>query len=473
MATITDAERSRRIKDLLAAQNKQPPEKHEVVRLPSFKAGESQLCHVISIRVDDVLLNHESHRLRSQLHDDPEWEQLAKDPHSEAAQRVIERHVREARTPAEFKALRESLQREGQKDAGVMTHEGFLINANTRVVALRELDDPRLRYINVAVLPETALPEELALLELRLQMQKELKVDYSLTNELLFIEELSNRGLTETVIAQELRIHPESEKKGATEVRVRLKMLDLLRALQAIPKEPLPLSFFDDPAHKISYEQLRELIRVHQPLVESDPEEAARHLETFLLSVAVGVTPVHQLRRIDTSFMADYMVPQLEEDEVVGPFADALTGGSGGDQTASDPRGVDLLSTADGIDEHDVDVRGLIDIVTQQRKDVHLPGTPITLVRDDIVDGVKTAIITGIGVKRNVDRDADRQQAPLDALRSASTQINRCIDTLKPVAGTPDLDAKLRRSLEAAHRKLRRSVRNLETTLTKADVIKE
>src|SRR5207253_10653514 len=138
------------------------------------------------------------------------------------------------------------LQHEGQPDPGVMTHTGVLVNANTRVVALRELEDPALRYVRVAVLPQIAQPDELALLELRLQMQKELKVDYSMTNELLFIEELSNeRGLTDGQIARELRISPENEKKGASEVRLRLQMLDLIRAMQKIPAEPLQLTFFD------------------------------------------------------------------------------------------------------------------------------------------------------------------------------------------------------------------------------------
>ena len=128
--------------------------------------------------------------------------------------------MRKARTAEEFAALKDSLFREGQTDPGVMTHEGVLVNANTRAVAMREFEDPAKRYIRVAVLPPTAQPSEMALLELRLQMQKELKVDYSLTNELLFIEELSNeRGLSDGQIARELRISPESPRKGENEVR--------------------------------------------------------------------------------------------------------------------------------------------------------------------------------------------------------------------------------------------------------------
>lgn len=278
MPQVTEAQRVQRIKQLLAELNKVPPERHEVIRLPGI-GGEPRLCQVIVIGVDEVLLNHRSHRLRAQLEDDPEWTKLRDDPHSETAQKVIERHVRGARTAEEFAALKDSLEHEGQSDPGVMTHKGVLINANTRVVALRELEDPAKRYIRVAVLPETVHPDELALLELRLQMQKELKVDYSLTNELLFIEELSTqRNLSDAQIARELRIFPESGKKGENEVRLRLRMLDLIRQLQLIPTEPLPLTFFDS----LGYEQLRDLHRSYHALIELDPSNAERHLESFL-----------------------------------------------------------------------------------------------------------------------------------------------------------------------------------------------
>ena len=126
---------------MLADLHKSPPEKHETVRVP-WTSDERQLLDVIRIGVDEVLLNPQSHRIRSQLQDDPAWGELSKDPFSEAAQRTIERHVRNAREPDEFEALKESLVRDGQTDPGVMTHTGFLINANTRAVALRDVEDP-------------------------------------------------------------------------------------------------------------------------------------------------------------------------------------------------------------------------------------------------------------------------------------------------------------------------------------------
>lgn len=411
MAQITRAQRIQRIDQLVKELNKIPPERHEVERLP-WTGGEHLLCPVIKMKVDEVLLYHRSHRVRAQLEDDPEWRELSNDPQSEAAQRLIERHVREARTPEQFAALKESLQREGQTHPGVMTHDGVLVNANTRAVALRELEDPAKRYIRVAVLPATAEPEELALLELRLQMQKELKVDYTLTNELLFIEELSSeRGLTDAQIARELRIDPKSEKKGEAEVRLRLRMLDLIREMQRIPDEPLPLTFFD----RLGYEQLREVHRIYHALLERDPAEASRYLESFLLSVAVDVTPVHQIRKIDSSFMEQYMLPQLEEDEVIGDIAGKLVAPSNGADAVATPAAAKALLVDDGENEPSaVDLRALINVVTRRDKRVDVSGTPLVLERDDVKEALRAAIITGVKEKSGTRRTptSSRHRSP-------------------------------------------------------------
>lgn len=467
MAQITEAQRIERVQSLIRELNKVPPERHEVARLPG-SGGEPLLCPVIKIGVDEVVLNHRSHRLRSQLEDDPAWQELRKDPQGEPAQRVLERHVREARTPEQFAALKESLLQDGQTDAGVMTHNGVLVNANTRAVAIREFEDPSRRYIRVAVLPPTAQAEELALLELRLQMQKELKVEYSLTNELLFIEELSTeRHLSDAQIARELRIFPESQKKGENEVRLRSRMLDLIREMQRIPDELLPLTFFDT----LSYEQLREVHRVYHPMLERDPDEARRYLESFLLSVAVGVTPVHQIRRIDAAFMSDYMLPQLEEDEIVGDVADRLAAPTG-DGDGAVPSGADaLLVKGEEASLAPVDVKRLINIVTRRDKRVEIEGTPLVLERDDVKEAVKAAVITGIKEKKRDESDADKLAAPIESMKAATRELTKAVDAVRAVANDPDYDQKHRKSLEVAFNKFRRATRNLEAALTKANVL--
>ncbi len=470
MAHITEAERVSRIAQLLSALHKVPPEKHETVRMPWSGSGEP-LLDVIRIGVDEVLLNPQSHRIRAQLQDDPEWEQLSKDPFGEAAQRVIERHVREARKPDEFAALKESLVREGQSDPGVMTHKGLLINANTRAVALRTVEDPGKRYIRVAVLPATAKPSELALLELRLQMQKELKVEYTMTNELLFIEELSvKRNVSAAQIARELRIKTDSAKKGENEVQLRLKLLDLIRVMQKIPTDPLPITFFD----RIKLEQLRDVQRVYASLIERDPARAREHLESFLLSIAVGIKAVHELRHVDASFMSDFMLPQLEEDESIGAFADAVVVPPDGRPTISRPPGVGALmgSEEDDPPEPTVDVRHLIDVVTSREKRVDVPGTNFVVDREDLKDALKTAVTLGIKDKKRVKRDEDQLAAPTTAVKQAVQQLATAKEALLAVHQDPEFDDRRRKTLEAANKKLGRVCRDFESTLVKTGIIR-
>lgn len=473
MAQITESQRIARIQGLLADLHKMPPEKHETVQMPW--TGGDPLLDVIRIGVDEVLLNPQSHRIRAQLQDDIEWQQLGKDPHAEAAQRLIERHVRNSRTAEEFSALRESLF-EGQSDPGVMTHTGLLINGNTRAVALRTAEDPAKRYIRVAVLPPTAQADELALLELRLQMQKELKVEYTMTNELLFIEELSvKRGLSPKQIAHELRINPDNVKKGESEVLLRLKLLDFIRLIQRIPAQPLPLTFFDQNDQRIKLEQVREVYRSYTTLVERDPVRAQRHLESFLLSIAVGVTSVHQIREVNADFMASYMLPHLEdEDTIIGSVANALVAGSDGKVSPTRPPGVNALaaSDTDGQGVTTVDAVHLVNVVTSRDKHVEVRDK-LFVGRDDLKEALNTAVKAGIRYKKDAKRDEDKLATPTSAVKKATQQIASAKEALLTVQNDPDFDDRRRKTLEAAYKKLGRACRDFEATLTKAGIIEK
>ena len=417
-----------------------------------------------------MLLNPNSHRLRSQLQDDPRWGELSKEPLGDDAQRVLAEHVKEARSIEAFAALKESLNSEGQQHAGVMTHKGVLINANTRAVAMRELEDPSKRYLRVAVLPETATESELALLELRLQMQKELKEDYTLTNELLFVEDMYEKHkMPAAQIARDLRYSPGKPKKGEEEVKLRLEMLDLIRQMQTIPADRLKLTFFDT----VELEQLRGLMSRYRPLSDSDPERARRLLESWLLSVAVGVKNVHALRRVDDELVSDYVLPTLEEDEEIGRFADTLVGVEE-DVPEPKPAGVEvLLGTPDGADGDqpaEANVKRLLDIVTQHDKRVEVLGTNVVLDRDQIKESVGAAFATGIRDKRREEADADKIEAPSAHVKTATRQVEKALDALRLVRDDEEFDSRKKKSLGVAFGKLRKAVHALETDFEKHSI---
>src|SRR4051794_4422212 len=121
MAQMTQQQRIQQIRKEVEAADKQPPDRPSGFDMIPV-GGTEYRCAVILFPADDVLLNPSSHRLRSQLESDPEWQELQKEPYSDAAQQLLERYIREARTPEQFKELKESLEKDGQEYPGVMTY---------------------------------------------------------------------------------------------------------------------------------------------------------------------------------------------------------------------------------------------------------------------------------------------------------------------------------------------------------------
>ena len=149
-------------------------------------------------------------------------------PYGPQAQSLIAHLLRE--TPG-FERIKNALANDGQLFPGVLTTGGVLVNANTRAVALRDL---REQYVKVVVLPADAGPKEITELELRLQMEQEVKQEYSFTSQLLFIEDLINSGNYTTLeVGRALRPSLTTSKrdtKAATDlVEGELRLLGLIR----------------------------------------------------------------------------------------------------------------------------------------------------------------------------------------------------------------------------------------------------
>ncbi|HEY1680338.1 MAG TPA: hypothetical protein VGF98_01705 [Candidatus Tumulicola sp.] len=457
-----------RIRILVDAQNTSSAKKGEVLRIAGF--GDPMSCPVISIGANELLLNHKSHRVRAQLQDDAQWGELSHEPDSEGAQAIIAFHIRQDRGEASFAMLQQSLTQDGQTDPGIITHDGVLINGNTRAVAIREFADPSKEYIRVAVLPQTVKPQELNLLELRLQMQKQLKGEYSFTNELLFVEELKEEfKLSPEQIAAEMRIHLDNAKKGASEVELRLRMLDLIRRMQNIPAQRLPLRFFDD----LAYEQLKQTLREYDAKMKDDPASAERYLETILLSGMLGITSVHQLRRVDDAFVGDYLVPHLEEDEVVGRFADFLTATSPDQLPNSNPGAARLMKRSKPAEPARPDIRRLIDVVNQKTKDVAIVAgdKKVSLSADNVRDALKTSMIVGIDEKKRADRVEDKLSAPVDLLKKAANELVKCSNALPVAMKDPAFDTRRQKLMEMAFKKLKKRFREVEVALVRAGVL--
>ncbi len=85
---------------------------------------------------------------------------------------------------AEEADLAESLRVETQQEPAIITKDGYVVNGNRRLAALRQQG---VDYMDAVVLPETAQDQEIYELELALQMAPETKAGYNWVDELLHI----------------------------------------------------------------------------------------------------------------------------------------------------------------------------------------------------------------------------------------------------------------------------------------------
>src|SRR5262249_44945992 len=163
-----------------------------------------------------------------------------RDPFGSQAQAIISSEL--ARTHA-FEALKGNLAEKGQLDPGVATHLGVLVNANTRAVALRQLQR---EYIRVAILRDDAREQDIDALEADLQMAKSFKQEYTFTNTLLFVKDLVDKYRKqpeEIAVALGYASQKADRKelaKGREQVAQMLRMLALVREVMALSGNRIP-----------------------------------------------------------------------------------------------------------------------------------------------------------------------------------------------------------------------------------------
>jgi hypothetical protein len=190
---------------------------------------------VIRIDPNALLLNHDNSRVKAQLLDHPSRRIVEQDPTSVEAQEVLATLLRETE---KFKALKEELKILGQKQVGLISRDGLLVNGNTRVVALRDLG---ISGVDVAVLPRDAGPREFLDLEMSLQMAQLTHQDYTFTNELLLIERYKDFGHNDLDIARKMNWLRNGKKK----VDQKFQLLSLVKELRDTANPPLAYSTFD------------------------------------------------------------------------------------------------------------------------------------------------------------------------------------------------------------------------------------
>ena len=141
-----------------------------------------------------------------------------------AAQSLLQKFLR-AKDPDKTDELKLLLRAEGQREPGIITADGFLVNGNRRKVALLELRDEfpaddRFQTMKVVILPgkdnEGGPPtlKEIEQIENRYQLQAEGKAEYYGFDAALSIREKEKRGYS---LEQQMRDDPQYQFMGKAE----------------------------------------------------------------------------------------------------------------------------------------------------------------------------------------------------------------------------------------------------------------
>jgi hypothetical protein len=464
--TITKAARESSIQAAVEAAKQAVADSVGTAEELRWKTGKLVLP-VATVDLDVVLLSPHSHRIKAQLQSLPQAEQdvVTTDPYGTQAQDTIARLLRE--TPG-YERIRSAIANDGQLFPGVLTTGGVLVNANTRAVALRDI---REQYVKVVVLPADAGPKEITELELRLQMEQEVKQEYSFTSQLLFIEDLINSGnYTSAEVGRGLRpalTTSARDTKAATDlVEGELRLLGLIREIVNASGGVLTFLNFDDQR-----QALIEIDQDYQRLKSSTPDEATRIRDAQLAGMIAGVD-YRRLREIDSTLLDTYVGPALRESSALGPHLDLLlTADAAAPDSGGAPAGVseffgdgedDTAGTTAGTSNAGSAKPSLTGLYTllaraQPEGSVALPvanGETVTLPRVVVASELFSGLSIAIENKKRDSRQIDDLTAPMVHLKEAARLLDKAAAAYADVYGRPTFN---RSDFESAVREYERA----------------
>lgn len=415
--------------------------------------GETLPSPVVRIELDYVLLNPHSHRIGAQVQSRSADERalLETDPYGSEAQKLISQLLRETEG---YEGLKNILARDKQRDPGVMTISGILINANTRAVALRELGE---KYLDVVVLPADAGKTEFNELELRLQMAREGKQAYSFTSQLLFIEDLINSGRSTTeigvVLYPDLADDTSGQKEAASKVEQEVRLLALVRDVVSLGAGKTTFQDLDN-----SRQAFIEIDSDFQSMKNKNREVADLVKDAQLTAMISGLD-YRKIRAIDHNLIANYVLPAMEEETSFAGRTDALLAVASATDSDDSLTGLDLLEDDDP-DDTEVSFRGLLALVasTDKEASVELPGTestpPATVSAKVLRNSIFEAFHLAIKAKVIDDQSGDTLTAPTRQLAAAAKNIDNALLAYEQVRNDAKFDDD---AFEAAHQKLQRA----------------
>ncbi|NBE53318.1 ParB/RepB/Spo0J family partition protein [Streptomyces boluensis] len=270
--------------------------------------GEQKHLHVISMPVDMLYFNPDTHRIRAQRTLEPERNRiLEEEPWGEGAQNYLFDLLRRDpanpnQTDSDYTALQDELDDFGQKEPGIMSPLGIIVDGNTRCAALRELG---VKDIRVGVLPEDTSRRDINSVELALQLRKDKRRDYSYINRLIAIEDELSSGRREEDVARDFNIKTTTLQQDRWVFQLIDDAID-----RSSTEHGAALRLVDFEDHQ---EKLRELQRDFTKLAKTDTE-AAEQLKESRLAMVVLNYPKTSVRLAESDFHARYLDERLPDD---------------------------------------------------------------------------------------------------------------------------------------------------------------
>jgi len=259
--------------------------------------GQDEYLPVIRVNPGRLLLNTKNNRLAGQLNDHPRKSLVLADPFSSVSQEILAKLLEET---DQFKDLKDQLKILGQKEPGLITREGLLVNGNTRVAALRQLHAD---YVEVAVLPRNVTDDDIFSLEMSLQVQNLVHQDYTFTNELLLMQRFLREGGSKKDLATKMGWI----RGGESKVSLRMRLLQYIEDVRSLTTPPRPYKEFDSKE-----QHLKDLDGDYQRLKNEGDIEAAESLKWSRLTAIFLKLNKDQVRAIDEDFVSKDLISRLE-----------------------------------------------------------------------------------------------------------------------------------------------------------------
>nr|WP_055507939.1 ParB/RepB/Spo0J family partition protein [Nonomuraea pusilla] len=267
--------------------------------------GEQKHLYVIAMPVDMLYFNPDTHRIRAQRTLDPERNRVLEEaPWSEAAQSYLHDLLRQKasdpnQTDPDYTTLMDELDDFGQREPGIISPDGIIVDGNTRCAALRDLG---VKDIRVGVLPADTSRRDINAVELALQLRRDKRRDYSYINRLIAIEEELASGRREEDVARDFNIKVKTLRQDRWVYQMINEAIDRSRTSGGAQ-----LRLIDFEEHQ---EKLRELQRDFAKKAATDPE-AAEQLKESRLAMVVLNYPKTSLRLAEEDFHSRYLDERL------------------------------------------------------------------------------------------------------------------------------------------------------------------